>query len=172
MSRDEAESFVANSAIKQDVYHVTTSGAVESIRENGFDLDKRAFGRVWGDGVYVGQDERVSEKYEKLVGPGARRIKLKIDVKDPFVQEIFDNEFNQEDLIQRAALNRGYTLADANRLTWSYSDAEDESSMSKILTEIMNKTLKYDSIILEMPDNPDASMVVIFDPKKVVFIND
>lgn len=57
MTRVEADAWAADSTYRQTVYHATTANAEAAIRRRGFDLGRRAGGRVWGDGVYAALDQ-------------------------------------------------------------------------------------------------------------------
>ena len=86
MSRADAELWAAQSKFKEDTYHVTPGVANErSIKANGFDLNKREYGRMWGDGVYVGMDSTTAYMYMLWAGPSPRQLTIKVDFRNPFV---------------------------------------------------------------------------------------
>ncbi len=53
MTRAEADIWNAGSVVKGTLLHITNNSAVKSIVSHGFDLKKKSWGRMWGDGVYV-----------------------------------------------------------------------------------------------------------------------
>lgn len=63
MTRAEAEIWAMNSKYRSDTYHVTYPEAVDSISREGFDLSKKKWGKMFGDGVYVGTDKATAKMY-------------------------------------------------------------------------------------------------------------
>lgn len=86
MSEPDAERWAADSVVTQTVQHVTYAENVDSLKQDGFDLNRSAWGRVWGDGVYVTDDKTTAEFYRTGMQHGGRVavvVNLKIDVRNP-----------------------------------------------------------------------------------------
>ena len=165
MSRADAELWAANSAYKGDTYHVTPGVANErSIKENGFDLSKRKFGRMWGDGVYVGTDETTAEQYRGWTGQSARTLTIKVDVRNPAIFNANGRTFSQHHIVsevlgidEKAAKSLGY----------------DKATRSLVDLSTILKNHGYDALDIRGAHSAaGGNQMVIFDPKKVVVIND
>jgi hypothetical protein len=89
MSRSDAEAWAANSVVKDDTFHVTSSRGVASLTENGFDLSRNSFGRAWGDGVYVGTNQDTANLYVKRYTEdrdvAATVLPIKLNVRNPLI---------------------------------------------------------------------------------------
>jgi tRNA nucleotidyltransferase/poly(A) polymerase len=86
MTRQQAEWWASKSDVKQTLLHVTEDANVGDIAEHGFSLKKRAWGRLWGDGVYVCAPTIPSEQMRALktwavLYDNPVALKLKIDVR-------------------------------------------------------------------------------------------
>jgi len=173
MSRQDAEQWIKDSAYKNDTYHITPGVANErSIRRNGFDLTKSKFGRMWGDGVYVGVDQETADVYRQWTGRSARKLTIKLNVQNPFVYEEVYNNFKQADVLLSAQkLNSN---VQANRI--AANDLIREKGLSGALAD-----LGYDAlhIIPKSSGIPGAGItrvggnqIVVFDPRKVVVIDE
>jgi hypothetical protein len=86
MTRQQAEWWASKSVVKQTLLHVTEDVNVGDIAEHGFSLKKRAWGRLWGDGVYVCASTIPSEQMKALktwavLYDNPVALKLKIDVR-------------------------------------------------------------------------------------------
>ena len=165
MSRADAELWAANSAYKGDTYHVTPGVANErSIKGNGFDLSKRKFGRMWGDGVYVGTDETTAEQYRGWTGQSARTLTIKVDVRNPAIFNANGRTFSQHHIVsevlgidEKAAKSLGY----------------DKATRSLVDLSTILKNHGYDALDIRGAHSAaGGNQMVIFDPKKVVVIND
>jgi hypothetical protein len=169
MARATAERWAANSAFKDDVYHITPGVANErSIKANGFNLDAQKFGRMWGDGVYVGADQNTADVYRQWTGRSARTLAIKLNIEKPFVyREVYSN-FKQADIVMEAL---GLSDSSANRVRAVALIRDNANGLSGVLSD-----LGYDALHI-VPKDSNVSRVggnqlVIFDPKKVVVIND
>lgn len=161
MSRADAELWAANSVYKGDTYHVTPGVANErSIKANGFDLSKKKFGRIWGDGVYVGTDQGAAKQYQRWTGKGARTLKIMTDVRNPAIFDARGGSFTQEDVL-RGVLNLDRATA---RRMWSKANGD--------LTGLLRQN-GYDALELRnVTEAAGGNQMVVFDPKKVVVINE
>jgi hypothetical protein len=66
MSRAEAEKWAENSVVRETVSHVTIPQNAKGIKQDGFDVNRVAVGRVWGNGVYVGLDDQTADFYKEM----------------------------------------------------------------------------------------------------------
>lgn len=160
MSRADAELWAAQSAIKQDTYHVTPGvGNERAIKANGFDLSRRQFGRMWGDGVYVGMDQNTADLYVQWSGSSARKLTIKTNVQNPYVfTPTGKKNFEKVDVVMEAL---GITKSRANKIL-----NEVDGDISRIL-----QNAGYDALHVNIK-GAGGNQMVIFDPKKVVVVND
>lgn len=170
MDRATAERWASNSAYKDDVYHITPGVANErSIKANGFDLSKKKFGRMWGDGVYVGADQETADLYKTWAGRSARTLKIKIDVSNPFIYEPESSNFTQANIIQKA-LN--ITRKESLDLWGEARTGKVTRTLDQILSDAGYDALHVKAIPSEVGEYAGGNQLVVFDPKKVVVIND
>jgi len=80
MTRAEADAWAVGSAYAAPLYHATSRDAARTIRAEGFDLSRRRFGRVWGNGVYTTAELSVSSFYAGLFGTDAVVLELRVSV--------------------------------------------------------------------------------------------
>jgi SPP1 gp7 family putative phage head morphogenesis protein len=166
MSREQAERWVSNSAYKDDVYHVTKGVANErSIAANGFDLSKRNFGRMWGDGVYVGTDDETAELYRSWTGPGARKLTIKTNVENPFRFVISNPQLDDVDIISQA-LNIPRREAQS---MWESRIGSKSEELTRLLSNAGYDALE---IVESFESAAGGNQIVIFDPRKVTVISD
>ena len=165
MSRADAELWAKDSAVKVDTYHVTTGVKNErSIAENGFDLSRTKFGRMWGDGVYVGTDEATAAQYRGWTGPAARTMKIKVDVRNPAIFNAAGRTFGPKDVVSEIL---GIDKDAAGALMY------DKKTKSLIDMSTVLKNNGFDALDIRGANNAaGGNQMVIFDPKKVVVIND
>jgi hypothetical protein len=166
MSRDEAERWAADSKINQDTYHLTPGIAnARSIMANGFDLSRQKFGRMWGDGVYVGVDEETAEIYKRWIGPGARKLTIRMNVNNPFVYEPTFSGFNNADIIASAL---DIPQREAQRI-WANRGAK---ALNDILAEAGYDALHVKALPHIAGSAAGGNQIIVFDPRKVVVINE
>lgn len=88
MSREQADAWASDSAIKTPLYHATTAEAAEDIRNEGFRLDVGAKnGRVLGDGVYLGD----ADTAKAFARQGGQTLELRVRVHNVATYEQIDN---------------------------------------------------------------------------------
>jgi hypothetical protein len=163
MSREQAERWTKGSQYQGDVYHITKGVANErSIAANGFDLSKKKFGRMWGDGVYVGTDAETAEMYKDWTGPGARKLAIRTDVRNMLTFVIDRGDLNEVDIIVQGL---GIDKRTASNL-WSKTRREGDG-LTKILSGAGYDALQ---IVDKLEQAAGGNQIVIFDPKKVVVI--
>jgi hypothetical protein len=80
MNADDAQAWAADSVDQRVYSHATTNAGAEGIARDGFDLSRKATGRMFGDGVYMADNASVVEKYAAMFGDDAARIRLRINV--------------------------------------------------------------------------------------------
>ena len=168
MSRADAERWAASSKVTQDTYHITTSVAnARSIMENGFDLGRREFGRMWGDGVYVGADNETAKLYTRFVGRGARKLTIKMDVRNPFAFKA------KGDSTTGSGFTKVDIVMDALKLPYPKAMKELQKvggDLSRVLS-----VAGYDALHIiptAINEGVGGNQIVVFDPKKVVVINE
>lgn len=176
MSREEAEAWAAGSRHTDDVYHVTWEDSAQSIIEDGFKIvENPKFGRLLGDGVYVGPNERVADFYQGMIEEDsvARKLVAKIKIDNPIIYEWFD-DFDEEDIIWKGLEQKGMDTKQILKELSPWREWHPEhtpADRARLFTEIVRKN-GFDSIIFHSPDRFDMEQIVVFDTKKVVVIND
>jgi hypothetical protein len=80
MTSNEADRWAADSVYPASVFHVTTVDAAAAIRQTGFDLSKRRWGRVWGIGIYAATDESTLDIYRTIAEPTCEVLELRVNV--------------------------------------------------------------------------------------------
>lgn len=161
MTKAEADEWASGSAFQNEEFaHVTKGVDTErAIMRDGFDLGKKKFGRVWGDGVYVGLDDETAQMYRSWTGPGARKMAIKVRVENPFViQQSAKSRFTQEYIVSRAL---------------DISEARARTMLQKqAITEILEGA-GYDALRIEALSVEGAiggNQMVVFNPKNVTVI--
>ena len=91
MDRGAAEEWAKDTQIKNDFFHGTSKAGEAGISKTGWDLSKRAVGRVFGDAVYLSDSKLVTKRYAEGVHKAdAATLTLKVNSVKPFVVEDFD----------------------------------------------------------------------------------
>jgi hypothetical protein len=195
MTRIEAEKFIEGSQYTKDVYHVTSLDSAKAIEKEGFDLSIKAFGRVWGDGVYVAIDKETVALYRnledfkqttmtlklKLDNPLiltggqdeiAREFRLKIrDVADPIERKMIDKNLN---LLEQ--VNEKFPQGSENWMINQRKFKEENGFTWDTRIAAMTQAIKemgYDSIIIKersLTAVVGGNQIIVFNPKKVVVI--
>lgn len=92
ISSEDVESFTSESQFREVATHVTTSDAARSIGDSGFEVrasddpqNRTTFGRVWGDGVYLGTDAASEALYRELRSTSGRTetVRTVVDIRNP-----------------------------------------------------------------------------------------
>jgi hypothetical protein len=161
MTSAEADEWAAGSVYANDEFYHITKGveAERSIMREGFDLSRRKFGRVWGDGVYVGLDDDTAQMYQSWTGPGARKLVIKVKVQNPLViQEPGFEHFNQDYIVSRALnVTRGQATTMLKR---------------RSITEILEGE-GYDALRIDALDVEGAvggRQMIVFNPKNITVV--
>jgi len=81
MTRVEADAWASDSVYQRTVYHVTTAESAVEIRRRGFDLGRRAGGRVWGNGVYAAVDQDTLGRYLQQLGTRGTALELRVGLR-------------------------------------------------------------------------------------------
>lgn len=109
MTREQAEGWAQDSSFQDDVYHITPIENVASLKVEGFDLTRRNFGRVWGNGAYVTPDPETAEMYMSWGGGhyNVERLAAKINVQNMLAVDVskwtFDDDMH-EFVLKRASV--------------------------------------------------------------------
>lgn len=168
MSRSAADAWAVNSAIKQDVHHVTTSAAnKQGIMTDGFDLARQEWGRVWGNGVYVAVDDATTGMYRKWIGKDAETLTIRLNVKKPFVYRATVSNPKPEDILLAATGRPRSDMAAIAQLVYDRN--------GKCILEIALRDLGFDAlhiIPLSAESYVGGNQIVVFDPHDVVVIDD
>lgn len=195
MSRANAEAWAADSVIDFDVYHVTTNqenaDSIKSRKSQGFDLGRRGFGRIWGDGVYAATSMAHGKKWVNLMEEGTtfdpNMLKLKINIKRPLIVNLEDWDHDQRasSFFYRAEMidkgDKGFMRLFEKHYRTSLREAVkgmlglETDPMAVGLTKAAQE-MGYDSIYIEDLDEFNLStggqQIVVFDPTKVVVIDE
>jgi len=197
MSKAEAEKFIEGSKYTEDVYHVTYEQNAKAIMNEGFDLEKKGFGRVFGEGVYAGMDLETKSIYRIMAGGlKTESLTLKVKVDNPLFlsgskmygidktniyedivnkKHQFMKEINKNDIKLSNQADIKFPGNPSGKRQWlnengfvGYSELD-----SKAFTMAV-KDFGYDSIIIEEKGGPTkilgGNQIITFDPKKVVVI--
>lgn len=90
MDDGEAKQWAAGGKIDRPLYHVTTSGAGESIARDGFNTGAGQFGKVWGNGVYLASDDASADIYAKQMAD-PEKLTTYAKVEKPFTARVSSN---------------------------------------------------------------------------------
>jgi hypothetical protein len=142
---------------------VTERENLRSIADNGFDLSRRSWGRVWGNGVYVGVDDETRRMYHRWIGPSSGHLTLKLNVSKLAVFEPTGQRFDQLDVLQQVL---GVGMSEASDLLRRAGSIEGALALEG-----------YDALWVKayqraVGEGPGGNQIVIFDPKKVVVIDE
>ena len=154
MTVSEAEAWSANSSTPGPYYHVTNQAAVDPISNNGFRVDSVAFGRTWGDGVYMSNDRAWLADYE---GPDTKTLELRANTQNPLVVDLANKRtkaLNAEFAERYAGWQEAYSEVRETAFGW-------ESAVYKTA-----KKLGFDSILV----TGDDAQLIVFDPKRVTVV--
>jgi hypothetical protein len=140
LTKAEADAFTANSAIKKELTHVTTSKeAAEAIASGGFKLTGRLGGKYFGDGVYLGTDSTTTKFYQKYIGESYDEpvtLKLRVNVQNPLRVNVGDWNAMQ---VQREVIGR--QIAKQAGLAKEYqSSVSSMNATNREIVEKYNKT--------------------------------
>jgi SPP1 gp7 family putative phage head morphogenesis protein len=175
MSSAQADIWAKNSVVQNPMLHMTSESAATSIRQNGFSLDRTAWGRVYGDGVYMSDKTDVVSIY-RMEG-GGETLKLKINVTNPYHFETDEVPYSG---MRKLASELGSSPAELDRLSKILGTVDaDERVTRNYAAAITNiaQDAGYDSLhIVPQSDrllhSIGGDQWVIFDTKKVTVIWD
>ena len=140
-TQSEAEAFVEDSKIKEDLYHGTKISDVNNIRDNGF---KQGFSDAFGKGIYLTNKSEVAMKYANAkanyFGSKPALITTKVNLKNPLV--------STQTAFQVASQEFGNNLSGFNKF-------------------INNVKKKHDGIIIEGADS-GGKYIVAFKKEQVM----
>lgn len=178
MTRQEALDWSAESALSQDFVHITSKDNVRGIEAKGFpasyidsiikgfDLSKRRFGRVWGDGVYMSDNPETQEMYREWAGKGAATVILRVNVKNPYVlDEKKENPSGSWEFSSNRVVRKHVEAKIGRKIT------DEESNGFDTMLQLAG----YDAFHLIPARGPtDGSsggdQFIIFNPKNVVVV--
>jgi hypothetical protein len=162
-TKKEAEEKIKSSKYKETLYHGTLSGNVDSIKEEGFNTDKKSLGRMFGDGVYFTSDKDVAKSYSNVKMDEvdfAGTLQAKINVKNPAIFDTDENRFNDAVMDwgianERIAINKYETVDDI-----------PQSLYYGIVKDFSNSLLeKHDAIV---NGGYFDTLVIVKNPKDIV----
>jgi hypothetical protein len=194
MTPAEAGRFAADSVLKEVATHVTTAEGAASLRAHGFDLARKGFGRVYGDGAYLGLGAEAPAHYEMFVRASGREpvtLKVRADVRNPLI--LGDPADHAPETIlapipggidrYRAAvaaiearngpISEAYFGIAGDRPDWEEFAAArgyDFNPHGRALTAVVTGA-GHDAIVIrqgKLTPGVGGSQVVVFDPKRVV----
>jgi hypothetical protein len=172
MTRAEADAWAAGSAYVTPVYHATSQDAAARIRQEGFDLSLRRFGRVWGNGIYATPDPNVASVYASLYGTDAVRLELRVNVS--LVLSVRLVQTSAPDALRQVltAIPDGFA-----RYMDRSIDLSRRSPGTYVRPEALTRTIVeagYDALeIVDVGITPavGGSQLVVYDPRKVVVVD-
>jgi hypothetical protein len=207
MNRADADVWSRDGYFKEDVYHITKSdniAAIKAIKTMGFRYkgsQYRAYGRVWGDGIYVSTNKDHSNKWFDFMvaeNTNIERLTIRTNVKNPLVIKVErDEEGNVTtrslwDSLEekhpgfgemtRSLSDDGYQYNHAFRKS-QYADAHfaggmvDFPAIGDYSWFAFRETLRhfgYDSIYVdEQGFNVDSAgdQLVVFSPRNLVIVD-
>jgi hypothetical protein len=143
MSAKDAERWAEGSSIPFETTHVTTRSASDRIRQDGFRLDRSEWGRLYGDGVYMGPDAKTADFYEALFSEGGRPVErltmrakttqtMKVDVQGTETKtEELQKVINQFPGGQRSYENKVVEITERNARITQQLDVEEAAATAK-----------------------------------------
>jgi HK97 family phage portal protein len=175
MSSAQADIWAKNSVVQNPMLHMTSESAATSIRQNGFSLDRTAWGRVYGDGVYMSDKTDVVSIY-RMEG-GGETLKLKINVTNPYHFETDEVPYSG---MRKLASELGSSPAELDRLSKILGTVDADERVTRNYAAAITKIAQdagYDSLhIVPQSDrllhSIGGDQWVIFDTKKVTVIWD
>lgn len=78
MSRDDAEAWAKDSVIQDSFYHGTSGEASRSISQEGFRLDKFKTGKIFGESVYLTENQGVAAEFADKKNPEVLETKINV----------------------------------------------------------------------------------------------
>lgn len=153
------------------VYHATSRDAAATIRQEGFDLAHRRFGRVWGNGVYATSERSVSSAYAGLYGTDGVELELRIGVSR--VARVQLTRAGGRDAVGQVlpAIPDGYA-----RFVELSIELSRLNPGFYVRPEALTRTIVeagYDALeIVEVGFTPaiGGTQIVVYDPRKVVVV--
>ncbi|MEJ7901241.1 MAG: hypothetical protein WKF63_05300 [Thermomicrobiales bacterium] len=101
MTAADAARWAEGSSIPMTTTHVTRPFAADRINKGGFDVGKSEWGRLYGDGVYMGPDTGAARFYERLYKSrdiDAERINLRVNTTKTMKVDVLGTETKVEEL--------------------------------------------------------------------------
>ncbi|MDQ3653873.1 MAG: phage minor head protein [Chloroflexota bacterium] len=102
MPADEAARWAQGSSIPFTTTHVTRYRAADRITQEGFQINKQTeWGRLYGDGVYMGPDATTANFYERLYdldGSGHTRLNMRVNTTKTMRVDVLGTETKVEEL--------------------------------------------------------------------------
>ena len=172
MTRAEADAWATGSASPSTVYHATSRDAAASIRRSGFDLSRRRFGRVWGNGIYTTPDPTVASLYAGLYGADGVELALRVRVRRVLRIHLAKQGGLDGAGQVLAAIPDGY----ARFVQWTIELSRPEPA-AFVRPEALTRTIVqagYDALeIFELGFSPAAggTQLVVYDPRRVVVVD-
>lgn len=165
-----AEKWNMGSAIQGDVFHVTADKNLRPITTKGvikgFDLSIRKFGRVWGNGVYMSDNQETIDMYRDWSGGEATTLRMRVNAKNVFVLKEGETYNENGDYLSP----RGYVNAHVSKKLGRELTINETMSLDTMLV-----AGGYDAMHLIPKYGPTdgasgGDQIVVFDPKNVVVV--
>lgn len=198
MTRGEAEQWRAGNVLvgmdagTDEFYHGTSDQAKKSIEEGGFDLSEVAFGRLWGDGVYLTPEFNEAHHYarENPMNDYSGKETFQSGVVTVFPRVTNPAVLDMTSDRWKTSWEEAHADEDSPFASWrgtviSFFDLWDEfeaasasdgiersGSFMQWVTRVL-KERGHDALVINGADSVNGrtnSMAVIFDPKDVVAI--
>jgi len=199
MSIQDAKKLTENSILKQDFYHVTKTTNIESLMKNGFDLNnKSGFGRVWGDGVYLSDNNQTLDFYGN---ENSKKLKIKVNVSNPLIfetgvgvssknqldqikkfgsefEKTFNEKFDELEKIWSSIFDEGQKIKDQNQRNEYFQNNPLPNPYGEALS-FTAKKYGYDSMIIvdkgineigSVTRKIGGNQTIVFDPKNIIII--
>jgi SPP1 gp7 family putative phage head morphogenesis protein len=87
MTRAEADAWAQQGDLSRPLFHTTNPDGEVGITANGFDLNRGAWGRVWGNGAYMSDTTESYEMYKQMFSD-PRRVELRVFSRKTYVKNI------------------------------------------------------------------------------------
>jgi HK97 family phage portal protein len=179
ISESEVSSYVEKSEVKEITSHVTKQSAAGDISTQGFKVipsdDPRSnisFGRVWGDGVYLGMDQQTQSFYEELgSSSGATEVlKTVVDVRNPLRITYTDQAdpakggaSSPENILKAAGLDDAVKELDSSLKTLAKKSQDWSVERRRLIRETVDPFVPKESetawkVVQEIPDSEISEM--------------
>ena len=128
MSRADAEQWSKDSVFKDPFYHGTSETASKAISQGGFRLDKFKTGKIFGESVYLTENQGVATEFADAKAPGV--LETRVNVKKVYNIKNADKGLGlMSEFYEKEASKNGESFAKAFK--------------TQLQEEIINRAVKY-----------------------------